>query len=312
MPGAYAHITLVNIARERAQNNGDIPVNVKIATGDNLQFCELGAISPDYPYLDVLDGDAASWADLMHYTNTTDMIKRGALRVASMNGNQQSKCMAWLLGYAAHVAMDVTIHPIVELKVGPYKGNETDHRICEMHQDAYIYDQRMGLGKVGLCEHLDEQNNGILSCHRTGDKHRIDASIFDLWNAMLQDVHPGVHTLNPPNIDSWHAHFGPIVDTIEEGNALPAFARHVAVNSGLTYPEPDEVDKAEYIDALETPLGTMTYDAIFDQACANVVELWGKIGHDVNTGKLDQLASLGAWDLDTGRDAFNTLVYWKA
>ncbi|MBL4693209.1 MAG: zinc dependent phospholipase C family protein [Magnetovibrio sp.] len=310
MPGAYAHLTLINLTHNKADNDAAVPVNVKIATGDHLQFCELGGISPDYPYLDILDSDAASWADLMHYTNTTQMIRSGVLAVAKMSGDKQSKCLAWLLGYAAHVAADVTIHPIVELKVGPYKGNETHHRICEMHQDAYIYNDRLNLGKVGLSEHLDAENNGIQACHRPGNTHRIDAAVFDLWNTMLKECHPGVHKLNPPNIDSWHDKFGPIVDTIEESSALPAFARHVAVDAGLTYPEPDEVDKAEYVDSLKTPEGNMTYGDIFDRAIDNVIALWIKVGHDVAAGKIDQLASLGEWNLDTGRDESNALVYW--
>jgi len=311
MPGGYAHLTLVNTMREWVDGDDAIPVNVKIASADYLNFCELGGVSPDYPYLDVLDGDAASWADLMHYTRTGHMIHSGVERVAAMTGATQSKCLAWLLGYAAHVTADVTIHPIVELKVGPYQGNETAHRICEMHQDAYIYDQRMGLSKIGLSEHLDKDHNGIGACHRPGDEHRIDASVFDLWNGMLQDVHPGAHTLNPPDIDSWHARFGPIVDTIEEGSALPAFARHVAVNAGMVYPEPDEIDRAEYIDALDTPEGPLSYDVIFDRARANIAKVWGWIGHDVQAGQLDQARAIGAWNLDTGRDVTGKLVFWN-
>ena len=36
----------------------------------------------------------------------------------------QQKGLAWLLGYCAHVATDVTIHPVVEMKVGPYDENK--------------------------------------------------------------------------------------------------------------------------------------------------------------------------------------------
>ncbi|MCR4378211.1 MAG: zinc dependent phospholipase C family protein [Rhodospirillales bacterium] len=310
MPGGYAHLTLVNQMRELVDADDAIPVNVKRVTGLYLNYCELGAISPDYPYLDIADSDAASWADLMHYTRTTDMIRSGVKRLWPMTGARQQKCLAWLLGYAAHVVMDVTVHPIVELKVGPYAQNKTDHRICEMHQDAYIF-QRMNLGQVGLSEHFDSKNNGILSCHHAEDEQRIDADIFGLWNGMLRDVHPGVHGQNPPDVDSWHAKFGPIVDAIEEGSALPAFARHVAVNAGLTYPSPADIDHPEYIDALTTPEGPMPYDAIFDRARDNVAQVWGKIGHDVGEKRIDRLADMGAWNLDTGRDGAGKLVFWN-
>ena len=55
-----------------------------------------------------------------------------------MEGEEKRKRLAWLFGYAAHVTMDVTIHPIVELKVGPYAENKRAHRVCEMHQDEQM------------------------------------------------------------------------------------------------------------------------------------------------------------------------------
>ncbi|MBL4615127.1 MAG: zinc dependent phospholipase C family protein [Magnetovibrio sp.] len=311
MPGGYAHITIVNQMREFVDARDDIPINVKIASADYLNFCELGGVSPDYPYLDILNSDAASWADLMHYVDTGAMIRAGVQRISALKGAAQTKGLAWLLGYAAHVAADVTIHPIVELKVGPYHGNEKAHRVCEMHQDAYIY-QRLGLSKVGLAEHLDKRNNGLRSCHYPGDENRIDAIVGELWHGMLEEVHAEAYGQNPPNIDSWHAKFGPIVDIIEEGSALPSFARHIAVNAGLTYPEPDEVKHEEYIDSLKTPEGPMTYDAIFDRARDNIAQVWGWIGQDVSANTLDKTAAIGNWNLDTGRDENDALVFWTA
>ena len=310
MPGGYAHITLVNSMRELVDTRAEIPVNVKIALGDYLGFCELGGVSPDYPYLDILDSNAASWADYMHYVNTGAMIQAGVQRVSTMSGAQQSKCLAWLMGYSAHFIADVTIHPIVELKVGPYDDNKTDHRICEMHQDAYIF-QRLNLSKIGLSEHLDKENGGIMSCHHPDDDDRIDASIHDLWHAMLQEVHPGAYAQNAPNIDSWHANFGSRVDLIEEGSALPAFARHVAVNAGLTYPEPQEIDSAAFIEGLNTPEGPLHYDAIFDRARDNVAKVWSWIGQDVSARTLDNVSAIGDWNLDTGRDEAGALVFWN-
>lgn len=311
MPGGYAHLTLINQMRALVDASTDMPVGVKIAYGDNQNFCDLGAVSPDYPYLDALNGDSPPWADLMHYTNTTDVIRAAARRIFDLNGQQHSKCLAWLLGYAAHVVGDMTIHPIVELKVGPYHENQTDHRICEMHQDAYIF-KRTNLGKVGLAEYLDKAQNGLRACHRPGAENRIDADVYAVWNGALADVHPGSHGQNPPDIDAWHDHFGGRVDLIEEGSSLPEIARHVAVGSGLTYPEPSEIDTAGYIAALETPEGPMPYDAIFDRALANIAEVWTMIGVDMVNKKIERLAALGDWNLDTGRDqGTGDYVFWE-
>lgn len=311
MPGGYAHLTLINQMRGVVDADDDMPVSVKIAYGDNQNFCDLGGVSPDYPYLDALNSDSPPWADLMHYTNTTDVIRAAARRIWDLSGQQQSKCLAWLLGYAAHVVGDMTIHPIVELKVGPYEHNKTDHRVCEMHQDAHIF-QRLGLGKVGLAEYLDKEQNGLRACHRPGDENRIDADVFAVWDGALADVHPGHHAQNPPDIDAWHAHFGGRVDLIEEGASLPEIARHVAVNSGLTYPEPDEIAYGEYIDALQTPEGAMHYDDILKRTLNNIAEVWTRLGRAVDSKQIDELNTLGDWNLDTGRDqATGTYVYWS-
>ena len=96
----------------------------------------------------------------MHYEKTGDMIKTGINLIRKLNGARQQKAFSWLLGYTSHVITDVTIHSVIELKVGEYQKNKDKHRICEMHQDAYIF-QRLNLGEVGLAEHLDP---GIWGC----------------------------------------------------------------------------------------------------------------------------------------------------
>ncbi len=54
----------------------------------------------------------------------------------------------------------VTIHPIIELKVGEYAKHQREHRQCEMHQDSYIF-QQLNLGKAGISEHFE---SGIKKC----------------------------------------------------------------------------------------------------------------------------------------------------
>ena len=176
------------------------------------------------------------------------MIHAGVKHLKNMQGEAKRKGLAWLLGYSAHVATDVTIHPVVELKVGDYDNHKTEHRICEMHQDAYIF-QRLNLGEIGLSEHLD---SGIAACCATSDKHEIDPDIENLWRSMLHDVHPEEFGTNPPNIHKWHRGFKIMLDDVgEEGNELIPFARHVAVGLGLTYPSKEDIDK-QYIKILKS------------------------------------------------------------
>ena len=187
MPGAYAHLTLVNLVREpaRLESHG-FPPEAIVPVLDYFRFCELGAISPDYPYLDIAHPDACQWADRMHYQKTGDMVKAGIDLIRKLDGPSQQKTFAWLLGYTSHVVTDVTIHPVVELKVGEYQKNKGRHRICEMHQDAYIF-QRLNIGEIGLAEHLD---SGIWGCCAPPGSGKLDTAVAGTWQRMLEVATP--------------------------------------------------------------------------------------------------------------------------
>lgn len=306
MPGAFAHITLVNMLREpqRLEAIPDFPKQIIPGLLKNFKYCELGAVSPDYPYLAVADKKSAPWADLMHYTNSGEMIHSGVAYIKSMkDGLPKRKVTAWLFGYAAHMVTDVTIHPIVELKVGPYAQNKTAHRSCEMHQDSYIF-QRLNLGKVGISEHFE---SGIRKCGKNGS---LDSNISSIWTNMLNTVYPNDYKANPPNINKWHGAFDLMVNKIgEEGYKLVPLARHVSVDCGLTYPDPSEIDN-QYIVALKTPDGPMHYNAIFDKAVINVGNTWADIARAIVADDNSYKVAIGNWNFDTGRDQNEKLVYW--
>ncbi|HYH43601.1 MAG TPA: zinc dependent phospholipase C family protein, partial [Burkholderiales bacterium] len=201
MPGAYAHITLVNIAREtrRLEAIEGFPPQAILALQRHLPFCELGCVSTDYPYLAIASSQALAWADAMHYSNTGDRIKAGVVETAKLEGADRLKAFAWLAGYAAHMITDVTVHPVVELKVGPYAQNQMAHRVCEMNQDAYIY-QRLGLGPIGMAEHLD---SGIGTCNGPAGPGELDPLIAGLWRTMLVQTAPAALAESVADVDLW-------------------------------------------------------------------------------------------------------------
>lgn len=307
MPGAYAHITLVNELREpvRLEGISGFPFEIIPSILKNFKYCELGGVSPDYPYLAILDGDAAKWADAMHYENTVDMIHSGIKHIREITDeNIRSKCIAWLLGYAAHVTADVTVHPIVQLKVGPYEENKKEHRVCEMNQDAHIF-QRLNLGEIGLSEHLD---SGISQC--CNDNGEFDPDIKSLWLSMLKEIYPSMFKNNPPDLDRWHSGFKTIVDNVaEEGNQLMPLARHVAANAGLTYPAIENIDQ-QYITGLKTPTGNEHYDTIFDAAVENIGNVWAEIGNALINGS-QPVQLVGNWNLDTGENESGKIIFWS-
>lgn len=303
MPGAYAHITVVNHAQKMAKATA-ISKEAKYALGMHLKFAELGAVSPDYPYLAL---GQSRWADNMHYTNTSTLLKTGIERLREMTGIEREKATSWLFGFAGHMATDMTIHPIAEKIVGPYKGNESAHRKCEMHQDSFIF-QKMDLGDVGLTEHL---KTGIASCHVVADSDKLDGAISDLWLAMLKAAYPGDDQIVMPEPNKWHQGFTGLLKALTTTNRLFPFSRHVAINLNLTYPEIAAVEK-KYIHNLNTPEGLMSYDAVFSRACKNVLSVWEGLDLALSGKGNSFLDTLANWDLDTGRNVpQRTYVFWK-
>ncbi|HEY6043736.1 MAG TPA: zinc dependent phospholipase C family protein [Nitrosospira sp.] len=153
----------------------------------------------------------------MHYEKTGDMIKAGINLIKNMEGASQQKAFSWLLGYTSHVIKDVTIHPVIELKVGEYQKNTDKHRICEMHQDAHIL-QRLNLGKVGLAEPLD---SGIWGCCDKPDSGKLNPAIVILGRACSRPAIQAHTKPIFPLIDNWHGSFKFVFDKAEDGCRLP-------------------------------------------------------------------------------------------
>jgi hypothetical protein len=307
----------VNVAADKRALSRipDFPREAIVAAGLHLNFLELGSIGPDYPYLDILFVDSKQWADAMHGTHAASAIVAGAELVRAMPaGRVRNKCLAWLMGYTAHAVTDLCIHPVVELKVGPYAGNETAHRLCEMHQDAYIF-RRIGGGIPRTADHLRAT---VLTCADQGDPDQLDSDVLQLWSDILLQVHARESRDDPPKVNIWYRRCRDIVQKLVPASSrFVGFARHACNDQGLPYPRQDGIDRAEYVDALLVPAAPgrerrMTYDEIFDRAVERVQLEWVNMTRYA-LGLTDHIRLQNAgWDLDSGRDrlAGNRLVFW--
>ena len=307
MPGSYAHITLANLLREKVSKRAipGFPDEAAGALLDYLKFVELGAESPDYPYLAVGDKKAKAWADLMHYKTTGRIIQVGVENLRTMTGEPKRKGTAWLLGYTSHFAADVCLHPVINMKVGPYEQNQKAHRICEMHQDVFIFD-KLNVGGIQFAEHL----RSMKSCSSTKSKSRLDDDVAGLWKSILKAVHPAEYKKNAPNMDKWHVRFTKLVDNIaEEAGRLIPIARHVATGLGLVYPLPQKLDP-QYLYGLETPAGKQDYETVFTKALGHASDLWKMVSTGIYSRDTGFETGIGDWNLDTGKDPSGRLVFW--
>ncbi|KOO04732.1 zinc dependent phospholipase C family protein [Vibrio nereis] len=305
MPGAFAHITAVNVASaNNALRELNMPRNAKKALAQNKRYLELGCVSPDYPYLAIMDSAQNKWADEMHYNKVGELIDALVQQVKRVDNEHFDHAFAWLCGFVAHVAADITIHPVVEMKVGPYAENAKQHRICEMNQDAYIWPTRMNLGAIGLA---DRVKLNIGSCVDSHDDNLIDPVINNIWCTALSIVYPEYAKECQPDINAWHNGFQRVVDNAEESHRLFPWARHVACDQGLTYPLQNEVNLV-YIENLETPDGLKHYDEIFNKAIDTIQVFWEQTANAVYE---DQATGFFKnWNLDTGCCEDGVLTAW--
>ena len=222
MAGAYAHLTVVNKAfTEDELEELGLSNNALIALADYSSFIELGSVSPDYPYLAIMEKHK-KWADLMHVEmKTKSFILKGIEEVNAIKDEEdKGRAFAWLCGLAGHIVTDVVIHPVVELKVGTYEGHEAAHRNCEMHQDVYIYKKITGYGEIFETEQLSLFGK---ECSDNGDTNKLNKTISLLWGKMLEVLSKEEYLVNKPEFDTWHSRFHSLVSTIEETQNFPKF-----------------------------------------------------------------------------------------
>lgn len=301
MPGTYAHITAVHFARSRAERYG-LSAETEYAIGLWLGYLELGALSPDFPYLSLTKSHCA-WADCMHWNRTSQFLINSTDLISELSDIDHQKAVAWLFGFSAHMALDATIHPVIEEMVGPYEHNKTNHRLCEMHQDVYIF-PRLDLGEVSSTDHL---KFGVGRCidNNTG---MLDTTIRSLWSTALQKTHAHLASENAPAPARWHKDFVRILRSIRKLDSHFAFARHVAAKKALSFPTDP---CATYLIDLPTPEGLMSYDEIFDKGIENIGTTWRTLDIAL-AGDPTGLHKLGDWNLDTGKDSRSQKhIFWE-
>jgi hypothetical protein len=332
MAGGYTHVTLAQLAIEEALKQELLHEEARQALQKWKKFVIVGAMGPDYPYLDIADKSSEAWATAMHEARALDFIREGVRRVRLIQEeNVRQKCAAWLFGFASHCVADGVVHPVVNLKVGPYEQNKTAHRCCELSQDVLVH-AKLGLGEVALNRQIS------LNVQLTADERehdRLDRDVARLWSASLETVYADrlreetpfslfsawtwmsarLRQLNgqsdrlpAPDPDEWHRAMSRNMKLAESGGRLMPFARHAAANLGLTYPPEPE---AQYVTGLEAPIKKqMDFEAVFSKALQDTMAFWQNMSLALQ-GRPTPLDSMADWNLSTGFDPSRNYVFWS-
>lgn len=307
MPAAFAHMIAADNAKRQLEKQGlKLPQTV---LNQYPQWLQAGTVGPDYPYLQhVLTSNSLSesWADLFHYVKSSDVVRAGVKILRSKyplvedDDKEFGRALAWLYGYASHVVLDASIHPVVRAIVGEYEQHKTQHRACEMFMDSFIYNDYFGIELdnsdwVNYLKALTDANTGGM-----------DLPVASLWSAILKDVHPSDYANNPPQIDGWQKAYEENL-SLADHNAI--FFRHAAAEKGVIYELSTKIlpeDMTKYIEKALLPKPnkfsqeTMHYKDIIQFGADNVARFWTDIT-DAIEGKGDpELPGLLNWNLDKG------------
>lgn len=321
MAGAFSHMLLVNtICRNKDELDriDTLTPEMKYAVMKFTNFCELGAVSPDCPFLMIGDANAQAWGNVMHYWKPSDFIRTGIghLDDAGFGSVLGKQLIAWLFGYAAHVVADLTIHPIVKLHVGPYEKNKAEHRRCETNQDVYIFNKLLGeqVTKAGYIS-----NCGVGSCVADEHSNELTPAVRELWYQCVNSYPAGTIKMKDnlpcpegaPGPNEWFKHYSVVLEEFgAEGGRFLLVFRDFAEAKGLVYPEVSHVDES-FIENLQTPDGRrLSYDAVFEQARQNIITAWRELGAALQSGDPAEF-TLANGDLDTGLDDHNNRIYWR-
>ena len=308
MPGAYAHITMAFTSCGSAGlNQLGLKGDWKVMLRENGKYFELGAVSPDLPYLDILEGsEAKQWADAMHLAGVARRIATGVTATGQIpDADVQAKVLAWLLGFVEHVVFDVFMHPVVNVIAGGPYGPDTKakHRECESHQDVFIVKDQLKINDLLAGEMISTGVASFLGAHGG-----LDPDIQSVWDAMLRTSCPCLYAVNKPDIESWYKAFVRILKTLEAGHGLVSLARHVGID--CAYPAFNALNNS-YITGIATPAQTSAdYIDLFKTARGHVLDVWKVVAAAVIDGQPIDEARFDGWNLDTGEDSSEEKVFW--
>jgi hypothetical protein len=324
MAGIFTHLSVVRSIYADYKRLSAIPgltPDIEFALQFFGNFVDLGSISPDTPYFykASFNKEANSWSNVMHYWRTGDFVREAIMRLRNENYAQMDiqKAIAWLFGYTAHIITDLTIHPIVELRVGPYEANKDKHRFCELQQDAYMFFRTLGMNAASS-DYL--KGTGLKSCTNYPKNNKLHSKVSALWKQCASAIKPSSTDTNyvfgsipakSPKPNTWFKWFCEMIDKgAEEGHRIPILS-FLLLKYGLSLPKDQNAIDMSYVSGLATPDGRkVDFPVIFEMAVNNTVKYWGELAAALRK-ESPRPFSLPNGNLDSGKiTQTDTFIFW--
>jgi hypothetical protein len=323
MAGIYTHITVArSVIDKRLSAIPELTPDMRYALRFYTNFVDLGAISPDCPYFykASFNEEANSWSNVMHYWRTGDFVREAIRRLRNKNYTERDtqKAIAWLFGYTSHLIADLTIHPVVELRVGKYETNQKEHRVCELNQDAYMFFRTFGMNAASS-DFL--KGTGLKSCTNYPKDNKLHNKTADLWKQCASAIKPtsadadyvfGSIPTTSPKPGTWFKWFCGMIDKgAEEGHRIPILS-YFLLKYGLALPKSQNDIKMSYVSGLATPDGRkVDFPVVFEMATDNIVKYWRELAAALHK-ESPKPFSLPNANLDSGKIAkTDSFVFWN-
>jgi Zinc dependent phospholipase C len=310
MPGGFTHFAVVRRLGINIELMSIEGMTQEIADALQLysKYLELGAVSPDLPYLAPFSHASNDWGNALHHRQTVEPVRTGIWLLPRLIKEKKERDMAtaWLFGYASHVVADMISHPVVTKKVGKYENNKPGHRVCELSQDTYIF-KKYFKDDITNCEYLD---SGVKACTADGLKGTTLAPFLkNFFEGILAMVY---RDMDIPDTGWWFRQYVTLIDKVaEDGNLFVSCFRGSMEEDGLVYPEEPNVT---YVNELVEPYSdrVITFDDLFERFQAETKKVWGQMAKAI-TANDETLVALANGDLDTGIDLADgkTSVFWN-
>lgn len=309
MPGGFTHFAIVRclgINRTLMSIEG-MTQEIALDLQNAYNYLELGSVSPDLPYLAPFSEGSEEWGNILHHDRTVETLRAGASLLPNLGpgSREHKRAMSWLFGYASHVVADMISHPVVAKKIGPYETHKSQHRVCELNQDTYIF-QTYFQDKITKCEYLDR---GAKTCTKSGRPGRkMTPFLNDFWLSVIRKVYSDKPSPEPA---SWFKQFVILIDKVaEEGYHFVSAIRGFMEGQGYAYP--DTPDMTYVIDLLSPYGRQISFDELFVRFQEETKKVWGQLAQAITQDDAS-LITLPNGDLDTGIDLSDnkTSVFWN-
>jgi hypothetical protein len=238
----------------------------------------------------------------MHYEKSGLFIENAMKILKALSGKKREKCLAWLMGYAAHLSSDTVVHPVVNRMVPPYNEDPVPHQFCEKHQDAFAF-KRLNLGETTSAEYISAT---IKNCRSV--LGAIDSDIEWFWTEILTKTFPGKGI---PKVSRWFRSYTLLADKCGEEGGWPHI-RAIAEWQGqaqLLQISSDQVLR-KFIDNIPSPEGPVSYDQVLVRAISNTVDAWVALNESL-CGRITNYPIFENWNLDTGKNEAGKLLFWR-